>query len=542
MSRSLQRSAFVHHQLPNAALSPAGKYNGYRRPAHKTKMCEHWKKGGICKYGSRCLFAHGEHELQVAGPKVSFKPNALGKENAKPAAKKPVAGVGGDNAFPPPSSLGRFDAGSNFILLPEAAEIIQLPELFGVDAATIIAVCDLSENTKRDAWLGDMRHKDISKDILLQRKPDASKGDLHDAMVELEKNASMAAFLLKGTDLQTLVPRGVSSMSVHDLGTVFEALFKQARDQPMVARRYKDWIDANRIQLTPPPMLTSKQPAQPPGATPPLLAAGAKVKAKFTPTSRTWKDATVQSFAGNEVWVMFDGYDDVAKIPWDQILGMSTTPVKPGKGGKGKGKGGKGKDKRPPFKPAKDYIGGHRGVDGEKRAAQAAWTAAGNRSLAQPRAAPGLNFAAKAFTPRSPSPALQNAWGKLSVGVLCKAATLALRAAHKVRLDQADELKELTELVRDYHNEWSRDNDLKAYQTPEGIEGLCRAVYDFISLGLDGIRPVDGVVSTLNRLNPGGGLILLSLCFGLCLIRRFFVSDSSFRLAATMDRLDLNGA
>lgn len=26
-------------------------------------MCKNWKEKGTCRYGEKCLFAHGEHEL-----------------------------------------------------------------------------------------------------------------------------------------------------------------------------------------------------------------------------------------------------------------------------------------------------------------------------------------------------------------------------------------------------------------------------------------------------------------------------------------------
>jgi len=29
----------------------------------KYEMCKNFKEKGICKYGEKCLFAHGEHEL-----------------------------------------------------------------------------------------------------------------------------------------------------------------------------------------------------------------------------------------------------------------------------------------------------------------------------------------------------------------------------------------------------------------------------------------------------------------------------------------------
>ena len=29
----------------------------------KYEMCKNWKEKGTCKYGDKCLFAHGEQEL-----------------------------------------------------------------------------------------------------------------------------------------------------------------------------------------------------------------------------------------------------------------------------------------------------------------------------------------------------------------------------------------------------------------------------------------------------------------------------------------------
>jgi hypothetical protein len=29
----------------------------------KFEMCKNWREKGICKYGDKCLFAHGEKEL-----------------------------------------------------------------------------------------------------------------------------------------------------------------------------------------------------------------------------------------------------------------------------------------------------------------------------------------------------------------------------------------------------------------------------------------------------------------------------------------------
>jgi len=29
----------------------------------KFEMCKNWREKGVCKYGDKCLFAHGEREL-----------------------------------------------------------------------------------------------------------------------------------------------------------------------------------------------------------------------------------------------------------------------------------------------------------------------------------------------------------------------------------------------------------------------------------------------------------------------------------------------
>ena len=37
---------------------------------YKTELCESWKATGSCRYGYKCLFAHGTHELvSVSRPK-----------------------------------------------------------------------------------------------------------------------------------------------------------------------------------------------------------------------------------------------------------------------------------------------------------------------------------------------------------------------------------------------------------------------------------------------------------------------------------------
>jgi hypothetical protein len=33
-------------------------------------MCKNFREKGVCKYGDKCLFAHGEHELTRRTPEV----------------------------------------------------------------------------------------------------------------------------------------------------------------------------------------------------------------------------------------------------------------------------------------------------------------------------------------------------------------------------------------------------------------------------------------------------------------------------------------
>lgn len=37
----------------------------------KYEMCKNFKETGSCKYGDRCLFAHGDHELINRGPPIA---------------------------------------------------------------------------------------------------------------------------------------------------------------------------------------------------------------------------------------------------------------------------------------------------------------------------------------------------------------------------------------------------------------------------------------------------------------------------------------
>ena len=52
----------------------------------KYEMCKNFREKGTCKYGDRCLFAHGDHELTKRGSQPETKP----KEESKPAPQEPV--------------------------------------------------------------------------------------------------------------------------------------------------------------------------------------------------------------------------------------------------------------------------------------------------------------------------------------------------------------------------------------------------------------------------------------------------------------------
>lgn len=43
----------------------------------KYEMCKNWRERGVCKYGDKCLFAHGEKELtkRTTAPENKPEPN-----------------------------------------------------------------------------------------------------------------------------------------------------------------------------------------------------------------------------------------------------------------------------------------------------------------------------------------------------------------------------------------------------------------------------------------------------------------------------------
>ena len=43
----------------------------------KYEMCKNWREKGTCRYGDKCLFAHGEHELSRRQTAESSTENKL---------------------------------------------------------------------------------------------------------------------------------------------------------------------------------------------------------------------------------------------------------------------------------------------------------------------------------------------------------------------------------------------------------------------------------------------------------------------------------
>ena len=442
-------SAPGKQQVPNAAVSPTGK--------HKTKMCHHWENGW-CRKGRHCDFAHGEHELQVARPKP--RPSAPGKENAKPWARRPAGGVGGDNLFPPLSTTSADTSAGEAVAVaaqlgwtqvvtasdavapvcvavappsPPSPPQFKIAELFGVSSETIVWICGLGDLVERDAWMGDKAHKCMIAPILFEDMPNAMKGEVHDAMVHLEKNSSMADFLLRGTDIRAYAP-GVAQNSVHSLGTIFEAMFHHAADQHAVVVQYMDWVNTHCSKASP--------PAQAPPAPP-------------APGSNPWHCAVCSKTCNSQTQWNEHVNSDKHKSAMSAFAVVTPLPMMT-----------------------------------SKQPAQAAGVTPHTwKDVAVNRAGhplpPAMNDEASfpplvAKAPRSPAPeplaekkpTLQSAWVELLARLQCKRATLALTAAHQAKLDQD---KELEEMVRDWQLDWQRsqeENDFRAYQTPGGIDGF----------------------------------------------------------------------
>jgi len=52
----------------NIASVPEDKVD---KTKYKTEMCKNWIEVGFCRYGGKCQFAHGDHELMGKAPPVN---------------------------------------------------------------------------------------------------------------------------------------------------------------------------------------------------------------------------------------------------------------------------------------------------------------------------------------------------------------------------------------------------------------------------------------------------------------------------------------
>ena len=59
-----------------SASSGASNSNSSLIIRKKYESCKNFREKGACKYGDRCLFAHGDHELTKRGSDEEEKPKA----------------------------------------------------------------------------------------------------------------------------------------------------------------------------------------------------------------------------------------------------------------------------------------------------------------------------------------------------------------------------------------------------------------------------------------------------------------------------------
>jgi len=60
-----------YYQKPQLLVPPANPLRCPKteRTKYKTELCKNWIETGVCRYGDKCQFAHGYHELVYQGPK-----------------------------------------------------------------------------------------------------------------------------------------------------------------------------------------------------------------------------------------------------------------------------------------------------------------------------------------------------------------------------------------------------------------------------------------------------------------------------------------
>jgi len=64
---SFQPKPEIRPQESIVMKSPAPSNQANLVPRKKYEMCKNFREKGVCKYGDRCLFAHGDHELTRRG-------------------------------------------------------------------------------------------------------------------------------------------------------------------------------------------------------------------------------------------------------------------------------------------------------------------------------------------------------------------------------------------------------------------------------------------------------------------------------------------
>jgi retron-type reverse transcriptase len=73
----LNNAISTPHKEPQSEGTPLQTVNSPPVVRLKFEMCKNWRERGICKYGDKCLFAHGEKELtkrQADPPKSATEP------------------------------------------------------------------------------------------------------------------------------------------------------------------------------------------------------------------------------------------------------------------------------------------------------------------------------------------------------------------------------------------------------------------------------------------------------------------------------------
>tara|TARA_B100000780_G_scaffold242413_1_gene185214 strand:+ start:241 stop:999 length:759 start_codon:yes stop_codon:yes gene_type:complete len=120
---------------------------------------------------------------------------------------------------------------------------MELAELFALDASAVRAASTNCAQQKRDAWMGDAFLKQLLSERIFQAGQ--TVGEMTRQRQRLESNVMLGVFLTQCTDLVDYSPADSTAPSDHSLGTIFEALLKQAESTKRVevVRAYADWVE-----------------------------------------------------------------------------------------------------------------------------------------------------------------------------------------------------------------------------------------------------------------------------------------------------------